>query len=845
MQTATSAASIYYTTNGSTPTQSSTLYTGAVTLTSSADLKAKAFKSGLNPSAEASASFIVTPAGLIAYWKFDEGSGTTTGDASGNGNSGTLVNGSVWSAGRVGKALLFDGINDHVTVADSNSLDLSSAFTLSAWVNPASTFTDFRSILVKNYSYYLYASVASYCGDGTPLGGFSGITAQTACQPSPLPVNTWTHLAVTYNGSTLTFYRDGVAVATSSASGTLSPTTGVLQIGGSQFGEYFKGLIDEVRIYNKALSATEIQTAYQQDSGGTSPTVSPVIPGTNQPFSFSLANSGNKSVVAGSSVTNSIAAALVSGTSQTVSFGVSGLPSGANGSFSSTSCTPACSTVLNISSSTSTPAGNFPITITSTGGDVTKTTAFTLSVTVPTPTNTSGATYWVAKTGSDSNSCAQAQSQGGAKLTINAGIACMRSGDTLYIMAGTYLEHITSLRSHVDGSCTSGNCVPNGTAGAWTKIHAAPGHERQAIVRSDGNGALYFDGPQQYVEVKGLVLDPNREGAGAFSSSRAASGLCHYDSSQGGYFCAMQNGSAPAYPTNILLENNEMRNCSKSCVFGWGEISAPGVETLFEVADSGVVIRGNDVHDCGSDGFDHCMYVGGKNIIENNRIWHAAGFAIQGQDVGSYYGSNGSTIRGNLIWDSFVGISVQEFNKKIYNNVIFKSGSTECISWLAQFGSACQLGLSGTGAGIYALGAGTAIVANNTMYNMAVGLKMGFGTFNMSWYNNACVGCSLNSTEGGSVQGIMEVFEDNGAIRSNNLAVSASALVNPSSQNFQIASATGPLTNVGTSAPSGVFNFDANGASRPQGGAWDVGACEQFSGASSCPNFQGTTPPTM
>ena len=61
MQTATAGASIYYTTNGSSPTQSSTLYTGAITLTSSAVVKAKAFKSGYNASAEASASFTVSP----------------------------------------------------------------------------------------------------------------------------------------------------------------------------------------------------------------------------------------------------------------------------------------------------------------------------------------------------------------------------------------------------------------------------------------------------------------------------------------------------------------------------------------------------------------------------------------------------------------------------------------------------------------------------------------------------------------------------------------------------------------------------------------------------------------
>ena len=106
----------------------------------------------------------------MAYWKFDEGSGTSVADSSGNGNTGTLVNGPLWTAGRVGNALFFDGIDDNVTVPDSTSLDLSSSFTLSAWVNPASTFTDFRSILVKNYKYYLYASARWILWQWKPSG---------------------------------------------------------------------------------------------------------------------------------------------------------------------------------------------------------------------------------------------------------------------------------------------------------------------------------------------------------------------------------------------------------------------------------------------------------------------------------------------------------------------------------------------------------------------------------------------------------------------------------------------------------------------------------------------------
>src|SRR4029077_17903841 len=107
---------------------------------------------------------------------------------------------------------------------------------------------------------------------------------------------------------------------------------------------------------------------------------------------FSISNSGNGSVTAGTAVTNTITTTLTSGSTQMTSFSASGFPTGATASFSLNSCSPSCSTALTIATSTSTPAGTYTITATGTGGGITKATNFSLTVnsltgaTVATPT---------------------------------------------------------------------------------------------------------------------------------------------------------------------------------------------------------------------------------------------------------------------------------------------------------------------------------------------------------------------------------------------------------------------------------------------------------------------------
>jgi hypothetical protein len=78
--------------------------------------------------------------------------------------------------------------------------------------------------------------------------------------PNPLPLNAWSHVAATYEGTVMALYVNGVQVASQAQSGAVATSTDPLTIGGNSSGEDFAGIIDEVRIYSRALSANEIQS---------------------------------------------------------------------------------------------------------------------------------------------------------------------------------------------------------------------------------------------------------------------------------------------------------------------------------------------------------------------------------------------------------------------------------------------------------------------------------------------------------------------------------------------------------------------------------------------------------
>src|SRR6266853_3815567 len=170
----------------------------------------------------ASATTLSTPpsAGLVAAYGFNEGSGTTVTDASGNGNTGT-INGATWSTqGRFGAALNFDGTN-LVLIPNSASLNVSAAMTLEGWIFPTATQSGWRTILQREVDAYSL-NASNDAGPLFPAGGgrFNG-TGTWISGTSASPVNAWTHVALTYDGATLKLYVNGVQAVSTPRTGTV------------------------------------------------------------------------------------------------------------------------------------------------------------------------------------------------------------------------------------------------------------------------------------------------------------------------------------------------------------------------------------------------------------------------------------------------------------------------------------------------------------------------------------------------------------------------------------------------------------------------------------------------
>ena len=208
-------------------------------------------------------NFVVHP-DLVGYWKFDEGSGNIAHDSSVFGNNGTLINGPTWTTGQVNNALSFDGVNDYV---DCGSITQYESFSISIWVNPTANPNQIDSSYLSVYNGLdsnLRFSIAqnsfyNYVRWRLPDGNY--VNYRLSNNGS---LNQWAHYVVTYDGvnDILKGYKNGQLQYTYNT-GIYSNFGHGVRIGMNGVNNwYFTGLIDEVRIYNRALSDTEIKRYY-------------------------------------------------------------------------------------------------------------------------------------------------------------------------------------------------------------------------------------------------------------------------------------------------------------------------------------------------------------------------------------------------------------------------------------------------------------------------------------------------------------------------------------------------------------------------------------------------------
>lgn len=210
--------------------------------------------------------------GLVAYYKLNEGSGTTSANY-GNTYSGlnaTLTNGPVWVSSPAefsANGLAFDGSNDNISIADNNSLDISSAITIETWVyatkNSGIQNVICKSSLASNNGYIFprtddgWSTVIIYLHTGAGW--------QTLSAPYP-SLNAWHHLAASYEGTTVKLYIDGEIAASRSLTGSITANTNALTFGNQPgFTEFYGGYLDEVRIWNVARTQAQIQANMKKE----------------------------------------------------------------------------------------------------------------------------------------------------------------------------------------------------------------------------------------------------------------------------------------------------------------------------------------------------------------------------------------------------------------------------------------------------------------------------------------------------------------------------------------------------------------------------------------------------
>ncbi len=333
-----------------------------------------------NATATAAVTVVVTsgtcapaPGGIVSWWR-----GDGNGDDSIGGHNGTLLNGAAFEAGKIGQGFSFAHAGV-VTVPDAPELRLTSV-TLDAWIStnslpvPSNGFAiALKSLTASSENYGFYVARV---GAATELdfewfnGGFHNILSTTGAALLAQPG--FHHVAVTADGANVSFYVDGQPIGQSAQTSPLIPSAGTFQIGSAEpaLGNRVDGVIDEVHLFNRALTAAEIQTIFTAGAAGTCPDHAPVM---------NLV--GDQTNAEGEVV--SVATGATDPDADTLTFGATGLPPALTINASS-----------GLISGTLLPgsAGTYTVTVTASDGTLSSSRSFNWTVT---PSTTTHQTTWI------------------------------------------------------------------------------------------------------------------------------------------------------------------------------------------------------------------------------------------------------------------------------------------------------------------------------------------------------------------------------------------------------------------------------------------------------------------
>jgi hypothetical protein len=198
----------------------------------------------------------------------NETAGSITADASGNRQDGVLTIGAAWTSGREGSAVALDGVSGLVSVEAFDGSRLAelpvTATSFSAWIKPAAAATarPFATAIARTHEDFAFQDFWLGLADGAPACTIHSPSAQGAFAAALAPADTWTHLACTYATSgAIRLYVNGFLAASFTSTETIGPIPTRLLIGASEtttVTNYFPGAIDDVRLYDRTLTASEI-----------------------------------------------------------------------------------------------------------------------------------------------------------------------------------------------------------------------------------------------------------------------------------------------------------------------------------------------------------------------------------------------------------------------------------------------------------------------------------------------------------------------------------------------------------------------------------------------------------